>query len=107
MVLKVVVDTNLWIRAPLGGRYTLPMLEAWRQQRFETICSEILLAELDTVWQRPRLRPRISAPDARDLLEQIRQRSVIVELTTTPPYCRDPRDQPVLATAIDGGANAI
>lgn len=106
-MLKIVVDTNLWIRALLGGKVTLPLLEAWRQGKFQTITSEALLSELDEVWQRPRLRKHIAAQDARDLLEQLRRRSVIVELSTIPPRCRDPKDHPVLATAIDGQADAI
>ena len=31
----------------------------------------------------------------------------MAELATIPPRCRDPKDHPVLATAIDGGADAI
>src|SRR5262245_18707354 len=88
-MLKIVVDTNLWIRALLGGKVTLPLLEAWRQGLFQVISSEALLAELDAVWQRPRLRKRIAAQDAQELLEQLRYRSVIVELRTIPPRCRD------------------
>ena len=34
-------------------------------------------------------------------------RSKIVELKTIPPRCRDPKDDPVLATAIDGHADAV
>jgi uncharacterized protein len=28
-------------------------------------------------------------------------------MVTIPPHCRDPKDQPVLATAIDGAAVAV
>ena len=31
----------------------------------------------------------------------------MVEPATVPPRCRDPKDNPVLATAIDGRADAI
>lgn len=57
--------------------------------------------------KRPRLRARISPRDAHDLLDQLRQRGIMVELQTVPPRCRDPQDHPVLATAIDGQADAI
>ena len=30
-----------------------------------------------------------------------------MELKTIPPRCRDPKDDPVLATAIDGHADAV
>jgi hypothetical protein len=31
---RIVVDTNLWIRALVGGPATLPVLEAWRAGKF-------------------------------------------------------------------------
>jgi putative PIN family toxin of toxin-antitoxin system len=106
-VLTVVVDTNIWVRALLGGRVSLPILEAWLQKKFQTVCCEELLQELDEVCKRRRLRERIAEPDARTLLKQLRQRSIMVQLVTTPPSCRDPKDNPVLAAAIDGHADAI
>jgi putative PIN family toxin of toxin-antitoxin system len=107
MTLRIVVDTNLWIRALLGGRVTLPLLEAWRASRFTVVVSQALVDELDQVWRRPRLRERIEAEHAERLLELLRFRGEMVELVTVPPRCRDPKDHPVLATAIDGRAEAI
>ena len=107
MTLRVVVDTNLWIRALMGGQVTLPLLEAWRAGRFTVIASQHLIDELDSVSRRPRLRQRIDAEDAALLLEQLRFRSEWVVPTTVPPRCRDPKDHPVLAAAIDGQADAI
>jgi putative PIN family toxin of toxin-antitoxin system len=107
MTLRIVVDTNLWIRALLGGQVTLPILTAWQAGKFAVVVSQPLIDELGDVWQRPRLRARINPEDAERLLEQLRLRSEWVELTTVPPRCRDPKDHPVLATAIDGHADAI
>jgi uncharacterized protein len=107
MTLRVVVDTNLWIRALLGGRVTLRLLEAWYANQFTVVVSQALVDELDEVWRRPRLRQRIDSEDAERLLEQLRFRSDMVELASVPPRCRDPKDHPVLATAIDGEADAI
>jgi putative PIN family toxin of toxin-antitoxin system len=106
-MLRIVIDTNLWIRALLGGPITLPILEAWYARRFTVVVSQALIDELNDVWQRPRLRRRIEAGDAERLLEQLYLRGEMVELTTIPPRCRDPQDHPVLATAIDGHADAI
>jgi putative PIN family toxin of toxin-antitoxin system len=106
-MLRIVVDTNLWIRALLGGPVTIPVLEAWQAQEFIVVVSQSLINELNDVWQRPRLRRRIDAEDAERLLEQLYLRGEMVEPTTVPPRCRDPKDHPVLATAIDGHADAI
>lgn len=106
-MLKIVIDTNIWIRCLLGGRITLPVLQAWRAGRFDLVVSEPLLAELAEVWQRPRLKKHIDEQDARALLDQIRWSGILVEAVTTPPECSDPKDGPFLATAIDGSADAI
>jgi uncharacterized protein len=106
-MLRIVIDTNLWIRILLRGRITLPVLAAWQANKFQLIASEALLNEYDTVWRRPRLLKQIDASQAEKLYRQMRSRAEIVELKTIPPRCRDPKDHPVLATAIDGKANAI
>lgn len=106
-VLRVVIDTNLWVRALLGGPRTLPVLHAWQRRRFEVVISEPLLSELAAVCQRPRLRRGIPTTDLTELLDQLRFRGDLVDAVTVPPGCRDPKDDPVLATAIDGQADAI
>lgn len=106
-MLRIVVDTNIWVRALLGGPISLPVLQALYENKFLLLISDALIDELRDVTQRPRLKRGIEAEDIQDLLEQLELRGEFVTLTTIPPYCRDPRDQPVLATAIDGHADAI
>lgn len=106
-MLRIVVDTNIWIRALLGGRVSLPILIALQEEKYKVVFSDALVNELNEVWQRPRLRKRIDPFDANELLELIEWRGERVELKTIPPRCRDPKDHPVLATAIDGKADAI
>ncbi len=71
------------------------------------LVSQLLLDELEAVVERPRLKPHINAAQARALVGQLRWRGKWVEATAIPPRCRDPKDHPVLATAISGHADAI
>jgi putative PIN family toxin of toxin-antitoxin system len=82
-------------------------LTAWQERKFTVVASQPLVDELNDVWQRPRLGERINPKDAERLLEQLRLRSEWVEPVTVPPGRCDPKDHPVLATAIDGHADAI
>ncbi len=107
MMPRVVIDTNIWIRILLRGRITLPILEAFNADRFQIVMSQPLIEELHLVWNRPRLRERINPSQAGRLEYQLRYRALWVELETIPPNCRDPKDLPVLATAIDGKASII
>lgn len=106
-MLKLVIDTNLWLRTLMGGPNSLFLLHAWQSRKFSPIVSEDLLGELAEVSLRPRLRSRIVPEDVGVLLAELRQFGIFVTPTTTPPFCRDPKDNPVLAAAIDGAADAI
>lgn len=107
MLLRVVIDTNIWIRVLLRGRITLPILEAFNQNKFQLVMSQYLFDELHEVWNRPRLYKRIDYRQAIQLEIQLKCRAAWVEVVTVPPHCRDPKDLPVLATAIDGSADII
>lgn len=104
---RVVIDTNIWIRILLKGRVTLPVLEAFNEDKFQLMMSQSLMEELHLVWNRPRLKARIAPTQAIRLEQQLQYRAIWVELETVPPNCRDPKDLPVLATAIDGKADII
>jgi uncharacterized protein len=107
MKLRVVIDTNIWIRILLKGRVTLPVLEAFNEDKFQLVMSQFLLDELHTVWNRPRLRKNIDLNQALRLEHQLRNRSIWIDPKTIPPHCRHSKDLPVLATAIDGKAKII
>jgi uncharacterized protein len=101
MKLRVVIDTNIWIRILLKGRVTLPVLEAFNEDKFQLVMSQVLLDELHTVWNRPRLKKNIDLNQALRLERQLQNRLIWIDPKTIPPNCRDPKDLPVLATAID------
>ncbi|QHG16327.1 toxin-antitoxin system, toxin component [Nostoc sp. ATCC 53789] len=107
MKFRVVIDTNIWIRILLKGRVTLPILEAFNEDKFQLVMSQPLMEELHLVWNRPRLRERINPSIAIQLEQQLQYRAIWIELETVPPNCRDPKDLAVLATAIDGQAEII
>ena len=107
MKMRVVIDTNIWIRILLRGKVTLPILEAFNESKFQLIISQPLFDEFQEVWHRPRLSKYISESQAIRLEKQIKSRATWVETKTIPPQCRDVKDLPILATAIDGKANII
>lgn len=86
---------------------SLPVLQALQGNQFTLLVSKELLTELSEVAQRPRLKKAIDDFDLQELLKLVALRGEIVDLKTVPPRCRDPKDEPVLATAIDGHADAI
>ena len=71
MKFRVVIDTNIWIRILLKGRVTLPILEAFNEDKFQLVMSQPLMEELHLVWNRPRLRERINPSIAIQLEQQL------------------------------------
>ncbi|WP_202985780.1 MULTISPECIES: PIN domain-containing protein [unclassified Nostoc] len=49
MMFRVVIDTNIWIRILLKGRVTLPILEAFNEDKFQLVMSQPLMEELHLV----------------------------------------------------------
>lgn len=70
MTLRVVIDTNIWIRILLKGRVTLPILEAFNEKNFQLIISQVLFDEFHEVWNRPRLKKYIDINQALRLEKQ-------------------------------------
>jgi putative PIN family toxin of toxin-antitoxin system len=105
--LKVVIDTNLFVRGLLKGKITLPLIEAWVNDAFVLVTAEELIEELAEVVTRPRLRAYIPKGDSDKLIELIYRKAIVVKPSERPPLCRDPDDYPVLGSAIAGQANFI
>lgn len=99
---RAVVDTNLFVRGLLKGPVTLPLIEAWKAERFKLVTSEELLAELFEVLARPRFRRYFTKDDIKDLGELIYERAEIVVPSTHVTLCRDPKDDIFLDVAIAG-----
>lgn len=91
----------------MGGQVSLPVLQALHNNQIILLVSQHLLTELREVTQRPRLKKSIDDHDVQELLELLELRGEFIVVKTTPPRCRDPKDEPVLATAIDGQDDAI
>jgi hypothetical protein len=97
-----VVDTNLFVRGLLKGPVTLPLIEAWKAERFKLVTSEKLLAELFEVLARPKFRRYFTREDVEELGELIYERAEMVEPTIHVTLCRDPKDNIFLDVAIAG-----
>jgi len=109
-VLRVVVDTNVWVSAvlnPVGP--PAAVLDAFAAGRFELVTCEPLLTELRLVLNRPRLarRYQIHPSDVDELIALLRMRAEIVVPPGVLRLCRDPDDDIEIETAVTGLANLV
>lgn len=106
-MLRAVIDTNLFVRGLLKGPATLPLIQAWREQRFRLVTSEELLAELFEVLARPKFSRYFTREDVRELGDLIYEQAEIIEPDVHINLCRDPKDNIFLDVAITGSVPYI
>ncbi|RIK45670.1 MAG: putative toxin-antitoxin system toxin component, PIN family [Chloroflexi bacterium] len=110
VVLRAVVDTNIWISAllfPSGmpGKVLLALAE----RAFTLVISEPLLAEIEDVGQRPRITRKygIVQKDIDRLIGLLRERAEVIPITGELRVCRDADDDMVIETALLGLADVL
>ena len=106
--MRVVLDTNILISA-LITRNTPPdkLYQAWLRGEVELVISDAQIAEIYDVLSRPRLRRFLDADDADAIVENIATRAVIITELPIVNISPDPKDNPILASAIVGKAELI
>lgn len=106
----VLLDTNIWVSALINPRgFPGRILSAWLDRQFAVVVSLPLLEELADVLTRPRIQTKyhLTNTDVDDLLQLIDERAVHVHITGKYQICRDPDDDLVLETAVEGKADYL
>lgn len=108
--MRVVVDTNVRVSAlltPAGAPGQVRT--ALRDARFFLVVSEPLLTEVAEVLARPHLstKYRVTTQEVASLLALLRERGEFVDVTGAVALCRDPDDDIVVETALNGRADFI
>jgi uncharacterized protein len=108
--IRAFIDTNIWISAfinPVGP--PAAVLAAFETEAFITVISEPFLNELADVLGRTRIRRqlRVSHERVTDTLMRLNRTSLVTYPTGTLQLCRDPKDDVMLETAIQGPANYV
>lgn len=108
--MRAVVDTNVWISAvlnPTGAPAAVRL--ALQRQQFTLVTREPLLTEVALVLARPRFAQRsgVTPADIADLVALLRERAEVVPVTGAVQLCRDPDDDVVIETALNGRADAV
>ncbi len=110
-MIRAVVDTNTLVSgliSPLGA--PAQIVRHWLQGDFLLLTSPVLLDELRRVLEYPRITIRLgwSAEKRRRFLDQFTMLALFTSGTLSlPGVTRDPKDDPVVACAVEGGADCI
>lgn len=106
--MRVVLDTNILIGA-LITKGTPPdrLYQAWLRNEIELVTSSAQLAELVDVLSRPRLHGFLDLNEAAAIVETIATRALVLAELPLVDLSPDPKDNPILATAIAAKADLI
>ena len=100
-------DSNIWVSAFLNPFGTPAQLkDAWLAGRLDVVTSVPLLAEVNDVLRRPRIKRKYRIPenDIVAFCELLAIRTTLVPLAGSLTICRDPDDDSIVETALAGNA---
>jgi len=111
-VLRVVVDTNLFVSSLLN-RQGAParVIDAWRNRNYLLVVSEAIITEIGRVIRSPGIQSKYSIldQDIEALLVLLNQEALVVagQADVAGAVPDDPQDEIFLACALDGKADLI
>lgn len=109
--MRVVVDTNVVVSRFLSSLGApAEILNRWRQETFELLVSEPILAEYERVlgYERVRRRHQMTGEEIHEVMAQFRRFAILVEhLETLDVVKDDPDDNKFLECALAGGAEFV
>ncbi len=109
-MIRVVIDTSVFIHYLIRPSAAIRTLveDLWVNDVIRIVTAPELIAELEDVLGRPRMRRWIRPEEGRVLLDAILAKAEILrDLGPVPSYTRDSKDDKFVACALAGGASHI
>ena len=106
--MRIVLDTNIFVSALISGEGSPgQVLAAVKRERITLVTSVYQIDELRDVLARDRLKPYIRPEEADDLLYHLEAVGMVIGELPDVSLSPDPKDNPILATAVAGEAELI
>ena len=102
-LIRVVVDTNLWISFLIGKKLDC-LLDLLDNPWFEIVSTPMLNEEIVRVAHRPKLSKYFPEKDVERLKQWMDEHFSMFEIGEITPRCRDPKDDYLLELAVEARA---
>jgi putative PIN family toxin of toxin-antitoxin system len=110
-VIRAVLDANVLVSASLvSSGPSACLLRQWEEGTFALCVADTILAEVQDVLRRPHIARRYAVTDleVEAFVNMLREKAVVVQVTQPPEIISaDPKDNHVLACAVQTGADVI
>ena len=105
--MRIVIDTNVWVsRVLLSGSLAARAVDRALESH-EVVVSEALMDELATVLARSKFDRYVSLEDRQAFVRRVLQVATPAIVLSEVADCRDPKDNMVLALALDSSSHQI
>ena len=105
--MRVVIDTNVWVSRLLLASSIAARAVDRALQNHEAVVSEASVEELADVLSRRKFDKYVSLEDRQEFLRRVLQVATVVPVLSVVTDCRDPKDNDLLALALDSGSECI
>ena len=103
---KIIIDTNIWISFLIGKN--LKGLQHYIYSSiFQIVTCEEQIFELMNVMHRPKMEKIFSKNQINDFFDLLDESAYLTDVHSTVDICRDPKDNYLLALAIDANADYL
>lgn len=103
---RIILDTNLWISFLITRNYS-GLDDILFERQGVLIFSLELLSEFMDVCKRPRFQKYFSQSDIENILRTIEDYGEFIGVKSKTNICKDPKDNFLLALAVDGKADYL
>lgn len=105
-IVKIIIDTNLWISF-LIGKELKELTNLLVTETIQVVISDQILEEITLVTQRPKLQKYFPYNKVNELIQLLQTIGIFVNITSEVSICRDAKDNYLLALSKDSNANFL
>lgn len=105
--LKIIFDVNIWVSALISRNMSQQIQAVILRDNVEIITCQQLLLELQQTLQKPKLQKYMPPERADFALELVRPSTTLINSNSTVKFCRDAKDDYLLALAKDAEADFL
>jgi len=109
-VVRVVVDTNVFVSGAIGSSYPAQVIDAWHKEKFILVVSPSIIEEISAVLKRPKIKKftGLTKKDIKEIIGALETKAFVTAGEIEVDVIKDdPDDNKFLACAIEGLADYI
>jgi uncharacterized protein len=105
--LKIILDVNIWLSALISKTMAQQIKAIILQDTIEVIACDELIAELKQTLERDKFRKYLAFENIPSAIELVEHSTTEFKISSTVEYCRDNKDDYLLALSIDSQADFL